>query len=517
MSALEIVLKGGLCNKLFCLFSACDIAINNKYQLIEPYFGWKRKILFSEIYDIHHFNHNMRKYNNGIDIMIPINEKSKYNVKKNEQDLWTYSEKILKLQRNINEIDSNCMMLIVLQSLQLNEKNKQMINSLHIYDKNAIHIRIESDWVPYSNRKEKNLQNELFLIDINSLINIYLQKFSTHDVFFTTGENQFKVQEKFKDVNINTCFFFDNNLEYEMNAALNFHLCCCAKTFIGISRSTFSNLITLKRHLMHKNDSYIYNLNNDILLRKDIGLHGDPLKSVYNDVHIFFMFDVVYFVSLILDWERVCMNNAITIFKSGILNDKRCRTFNIVFTGNQELTQRLKDIFNNDTRITFLYKGTDVKTHEYYGINEIVHLSTKFPNDRLLYFHSKGITRKGAADDWVAYLEFFVVLNYKKCLEKLSIYDVVGTEYLRNPVHHMSGNFWWTTAAHISKLKLSGPHSEMHAFERFILSSKQKTTIWNFHDSKSTKGFPGFNTKRRRYEENEYNDINKGKCIVLYE
>ena len=71
----------------FVYFSACDIAIKKNIKILEPVFGWKKEILFSDIYDIEFFNNKMKKFNNGEDIMIPFNEKNKYKIVKNTINL----------------------------------------------------------------------------------------------------------------------------------------------------------------------------------------------------------------------------------------------------------------------------------------------------------------------------------------------------------------------------------------------------------------------------------------------
>ena len=79
----------------------------------------------------------------------------------------------------------------------------------------------------------------------------------------------------------------------------------------------------------------------------------------------------------------------------------------------------------------------------------------------------------------------------------------------------MSGNFWWATAKHISKLNVPNKNAQRHSFEFFILNTKIYTKIWSFHQSKNTANFPGFNVKRRRYLAHEYKDLNNGKLIEL--
>jgi len=288
LNVLEITLKGGLCNKLFCLFSACDIAIKKRVLLLEPKFGWNKPILFSDIYDIYFFNEKMKEYNNGKIIMIPFNDKDKYNVVKHDnkaQNLWNYSERILREQRKTKTMDKKCMNICVLNSLKLNTKNQKIADVYNLENSNGLHIRIESDWVKHCKAgnggliKRHQKQRETVLINLEQLTDLYKKKWSSN-VFFTTGENQMHVKDHFQANDINSEFCFNSQLEYEINAAINFELCCKTKTFTGLTRSTFSNLISLKRYLLNKNNSFIYSYTDEIIERIDYGLQPLPYNAV---------------------------------------------------------------------------------------------------------------------------------------------------------------------------------------------------------------------------------------------
>ncbi len=94
-SILEVQLQGGLCNKLLCLFAACEIAQKNNFQIVEPEFGWRKKILFSDIYDIDFFNQSMSEHFGGRNIMVTAatirNENLKKKVRYDKFCLWEHS------------------------------------------------------------------------------------------------------------------------------------------------------------------------------------------------------------------------------------------------------------------------------------------------------------------------------------------------------------------------------------------------------------------------------------------
>ena len=216
-----------------------------------------------------------------------------------------------------------------------------------------------------------------------------------------------------------------------------------------------------------------------------------------------------------MEWEEVCRKNYVALVRSGILEDESCKAVYVIFTGPEEYVNTLKQIFRHE-KVLFEYMGPDIKTHEYYGIKKIKDLSRQYPRDKLCYFHSKGVTRRVLSEDWVRYMEYFILDKYDECLTKLNNHDVVGTEYLARPRHHISGNFWWATSKHVSRLLVPSKQDPRHSFEWFILTSKKPIRVWNFHNSENTPGYYGFNkVGRRKYFFYEYKDTNQGMTIEL--
>tara|TARA_B100001113_G_scaffold353684_1_gene359139 strand:+ start:4727 stop:5614 length:888 start_codon:yes stop_codon:yes gene_type:complete len=290
VDVLCVNLRGGLCNKLICLSEACIIAEKENLKILEPRFGWGtkwQKVHFSEIYDIQFFNEKMKQFTNGKVNIIIEDPLEKYNkrddkyYKKGPTYLWSNSIKTFRKLR-AQKTWGNSMISYVIQSLRLNKQNQEIVNKfVDIQNIDALHIRIESDWIKYAKGKKKPDKDQIYIIDLKTLISHYKSTFpNRRATFFTTGENHENIKKEFLLSNIDTCYHYNNNLDYETNAAINFELCCQANRFIGLSSSTYSNLISFKRSLNNRHSSFIYNYKNAILERHDSGLYADPNQVV---------------------------------------------------------------------------------------------------------------------------------------------------------------------------------------------------------------------------------------------
>ncbi len=126
-------------------------------------------------------------------------------------------------------------------------------------------------------------------------------------------------------------------------------------------------------------------------------------------------------------------------------------------------------------KLLLLYQDDNPKYYEVKTINYIKYIAERIsPNSRILYVHTKGVRKNGdevCVRSWRKLLEHWMVMNHNICLQYLINYDTVGSNvinmspsssienkylYAVNPNHffHYSGNFWWTTSKHVSKLPL---------------------------------------------------------------
>lgn len=76
--------------------------------------------------------------------------------------------------------------------------------------------------------------------------------------------------------------------------------------------------------------------------------------------------------------------------------------------------------------------------------------------DRVLYLHSKGVTRIGQecydhVQNWVDMLHYFLLSRHRECLACLDRCEVVGVNYWAIP-SHFSGNFWYAQGGYIKSL-----------------------------------------------------------------
>lgn len=98
-----------------------------------------------------------------------------------------------------------------------------------------------------------------------------------------------------------------------------------------------------------------------------------------------------------------------------------------------------------------------------------------FPDYKVLYFHTKGVTRdqdypdrplKTVSTAWRHYMEYFCIDKWKQCIQELETHDTCGVqikhkaayntltpeEYVEYDVTFYDGNFWWATAKYINTL-----------------------------------------------------------------
>lgn len=292
---LKVELIGGLCNKLFCFFSAVDIAIKNGYVLVEPEFGWKEKLGMSSVW-------NVDKLRLGVPELkwcsmaefktLEVGISADNVLYKTGAELWAYSEDILKVQRETRILKRNedicCRVLAVLEPATCVMNAFKDVIGLCVGGVVSVHFRTESDWQAYSVKKQRRMPvNEHCWTDNVDICKMVIGEFGTEcEIYIVSGEHGTEICDILAKDGVTCKYNYKTELEYEQNAAMHWYLCCRAGCgFVGLSRSTFSNLICLRRELDRVDcGCWIYNYWTDgekkLHRRVDAGLQHEAYNSI---------------------------------------------------------------------------------------------------------------------------------------------------------------------------------------------------------------------------------------------
>jgi hypothetical protein len=140
------------------------------------------------------------------------------------------------------------------------------------------------------------------------------------------------------------------------------------------------------------------------------------------------------------------------ITDSGLLN--RCDQIHLVLVGPNK-----DQIYNS---VSHLYKVSVIKKDDDSSEKETLNLLWQMSQTEMfygLYLHSKGVTHIDKdncyaehVNDWVEYLEYFCITNYKDCLIKIKEGNTCGVEIRKTPFFHYCGNIWWANSEYIKNI-----------------------------------------------------------------
>ena len=99
-------------------------------------------------------------------------------------------------------------------------------------------------------------------------------------------------------------------------------------------------------------------------------------------------------------------------------------------------------------KIELIDFGTNLELCEYPTLNKLQEFS-KENDGYYLYLNNHGVSKyttefQETARSWRELMTHFVIENHQDCIDNLSEYDICGTEWMERPLHHFSGNWWWT-------------------------------------------------------------------------
>jgi hypothetical protein len=173
------------------------------------------------------------------------------------------------------------------------------------------------------------------------------------------------------------------------------------------------------------------------------------------------MIAVVQHIYCVNDWYEIAEEQIQRLISSGLYDgaDKLFATLNI--------KDGWGNFIDDENKVNKLFEkypkfeiSLETNHYEYAGVKKAWDLGQD-ENVKVLYFHAKGVSNKYRRHDkqdevsdlkvksiksWREVLEYFLIDNWRDCIEKLNEYDNVGVTCDNG---WFWGNFWWSQSKHL--------------------------------------------------------------------
>lgn len=174
------------------------------------------------------------------------------------------------------------------------------------------------------------------------------------------------------------------------------------------------------------------------------------------------MISIVYHAYLVGEWKTLVQQQLGRLINSGLYDaaDQIWVTANIAKNDEKEV----REYFLKYPKLQIEYFNDNYA--EYPGIKKVKEIGNKY-NTKIFYFHTKGVSNNWIKFNskeictkkienvaaWRECLEYFLIDNWKDCVDKLDTHDNVGVSC--NGGWYW-GNFWWSQSSHIKKTREVG-------------------------------------------------------------
>jgi len=220
------------------------------------------------------------------------------------------------------------------------------------------------------------------------------------------------------------------------------------------------------------------------------------------------------------NWEEVFTNQMIRLQQSGLYD--AADYIHIGVSGSHQMPFNLNKVEENGT----LKRNNDISS-EIETLIDLAEFCKENPDYKVIFLHAKGVTWHNTQYEyptkcWREYLEYFVIDNWRICLEKCEMHDVVGTEFYHTAIQndivvedkpHYAGNFWWANANYFASLDKNylydAPHGRFNC--EFWIGTKFPNAFNFMSRDKNWYEYPVNPNEYNKYFENT---VEKKKCKI---